>query len=120
MLTCVLLVESYLHYIRRQNPIPPPGATNGASADTVRDTIRKAYELALDRCGQDIDSGEIWREYIAFLGEKETSSTWETSQQTDAIRKAYHQAVVIPLNDVEVIWREYDAFENKLNKATVS
>lgn len=35
------------------------------------------------------------------------------------MRKVYHRAVVIPLNDVEQLWREYDQFENKINKMTV-
>lgn len=111
--------KSYLHYIRRQNPIPAPGSTNASMADSVRETIRKAYELALDRTGLDIDAGDIWKEYIAFLGEKATTSTWEASQQTDAVRKAYQTVVGIPLANVESIWKEYDQFENKLNKATV-
>lgn len=65
------LVESYLHYIRRQNPIPPAGSPN---IDTVRSTIRKAYEFALRDCGEDRESGDIWKEYIVFLGEGEVSN----------------------------------------------
>ena len=37
----------------------------------------------------------------------------------DALRKVYHRAVQIPLENVEAIWRELDAFENGLNKITV-
>jgi len=40
--------------------------------------------------------------------------------RNDSLRKAYQRAVSIPMNDVEVFWREYDSFENELNKATVS
>lgn len=64
---------SYLHYIRRQNPVPAPGTANASSADAVRETVVKAYELALKEAGQDVASGPIWREYIGFLGEKEVS-----------------------------------------------
>ena len=52
--------------------------------------------------------------------ELQCTNTWEAQTQTDAIRKVYHRAVAIPLLDVEQIWREYDGFENKLNKMTVS
>ena len=38
----------------------------------------------------------------------------------DALRSVYHRAVVIPLENVESLWRELDAFENKLSKITVS
>lgn len=38
----------------------------------------------------------------------------------DALRKAYQRAVIIPLDNVEQIWQEYNQFENNLNKMTVS
>jgi len=114
--------RSYLHYIRRQNPIPSATSTSSqqASADGVRETVKSAYELAIKECGNDVDSGEIWKEYIAFLGEREGTTSWEIQQQQDAIRSVYQRAVVIPLANVEQLWREYDQFENKLNKVTVS
>jgi hypothetical protein len=62
-----------LHYIRRQNPIPVSGSANASSADAVRETVVRAYELALKEAGMDIAAGHVWREYIAFLGEKEVS-----------------------------------------------
>ena len=37
----------------------------------------------------------------------------------DALRKTYHRAIAIPINNVEAIWRDYDAYENNLNKLTV-
>lgn len=105
----------------------------------MRDTIRKAYEFALSHVGQDKDSGEIWMEYIAFLKSGEVSvdvtfsgpllisanivmkatTTWEEQQKMDALRKVYHRAVQISLENVEAIWRELDQFENGLNKITV-
>lgn len=37
----------------------------------------------------------------------------------DALRKTFHRAVAIPIVNVESIWRDYDAYENSLNKFTV-
>ena len=37
----------------------------------------------------------------------------------DDIRRAYQRAVAIPLASVEMIWREYDQYENSLNRITV-
>lgn len=68
-----MFAGSYLHYIRRQNPIPPAGSAGAANADAIRETVKRAYELALNETGNDIDSGVIWKEYIAFLSEKEVS-----------------------------------------------
>ena len=38
----------------------------------------------------------------------------------DAVRKAYHRAVQIPMDNVKKLWEEYQDFENGLNKITVS
>lgn len=111
---------SYLHYIRRQNPIPSATSPNASSAPAIRETVVRAYELALSSCGHDIASGPIWREYIGFLGERESNNTWEKQGQTDEMRKVYWRALAVPTGEVEAIWKEYDAFENGINKLTVS
>jgi cleavage stimulation factor subunit 3 len=38
----------------------------------------------------------------------------------DALRKIYHRAVQIPLENVETLWSELESFENNLNRITVS
>ncbi|KAF8999433.1 hypothetical protein BDQ17DRAFT_1361005 [Cyathus striatus] len=100
----------YLTYVRRLN--------SGTSTST-RDTVRKSYEFALNHVGQDKDSGEIWNDYIQFLkaGEVHTS-TWEEQQKMDALRKVYHRAVQIPLENVEKLWAELESFETNLNRIT--
>jgi suppressor of forked protein Suf len=37
----------------------------------------------------------------------------------DALRKVYHRAVQIPLENVETLWSELETFENNLNRITV-
>ncbi|KAA1478447.1 Suf-domain-containing protein [Dentipellis sp. KUC8613] len=103
----VELLRFYVTYVRRMNVEP----------DT-RDTVRKAYEFALNHGGQDKDSGDIWMDYIQFLRAGETNSTWEEQQKMDALRKVYHRAVQIPLENVETLWQELEAFENGLNRIT--
>jgi cleavage stimulation factor subunit 3 len=122
--------ESYLQYIRRQNPV-----VEGAGvSDPVRATIIGGYDFALKECGTDRASGEIWQDYIQFLGTPRVSlarisefcanlqptNEWEEQQKQDSLRKAYHRAVCIPLDNVEALWKAYDAFENNVNKQTVS
>ena len=36
----------------------------------------------------------------------------------DALRKVYHRAVQIPLDNVERLWQDLEAFETKLNRIT--
>lgn len=90
-----------------------------ANDPNSRNTIKKAYEFALNHIGQDKDSGEIWKDYIDFLKGTETHTTWDAQQKMDALRSAYHRAVVVPIESVESLWRELDAFETNLNKITV-
>lgn len=110
----------YLLYTRRVNPIPLP--SKGAGEDTEREKVRKliegAYDFALRFIGQSRDSGEVWRDYITLLKERDANNQWQAGQKMDDIRRAYQRAVSVPLANVELIWREYDAYENGLNRIT--
>ncbi|KAF9487681.1 Suf-domain-containing protein [Pleurotus eryngii] len=97
----------YLTYIRCVNV--------GPAACGV---IQKSYEFALAHIGHDKDSGSIWSDYIEFLKAGETSSTWEEQQETDALRKVYHRAVQIPLDNVERLWQDLEALEIGLDRIT--
>jgi len=59
-------------------------------------------------------------DYIQFLKSGETTTTWEEQQKMDVVRKAYHRAVEIPMENVKKIWEDYQDFENGLNKITAS
>jgi cleavage stimulation factor subunit 3 len=84
----------------------------------VRKTIEGAYEFALKFIGHSRDAGEVWREYIEFLKQRETGNQWQAGQKMDDIRRTYQRAVAIPLMNVEQLWREYDGYENSLNRIT--
>ncbi|GAA5902824.1 hypothetical protein JCM8208_006485 [Rhodotorula glutinis] len=113
--TSVDLWRFYLDYIRRVNPIDP---ANLDLAKQARSVIGAAFEFALSHVGHDRRAGEIWGEYIAFLKEAPTRGTWEDQQKMDQLRKAFQRAVQAPLNSVEMIWQDYNAFENNLSKMT--
>lgn len=49
-----------------------------------------------------------------------TTNTWEEQRKMDSMRRAYQKAVTIPLNNIEHLWKEYDQWENNLNRLTVS
>ncbi|GAA5932051.1 hypothetical protein JCM3775_004224 [Rhodotorula graminis] len=113
--TSVDLWRFYLDYIRRVNPIDP---ANLDLAKQARSVIGAAFEFALSHVGHDRRAGDIWGEYIAFLKEAPTRGTWEDQQKMDQLRKAFQRAVQAPLNSVEMIWQDYNAFENNLSKMT--
>ncbi|KAL1924490.1 uncharacterized protein VTP21DRAFT_4144 [Calcarisporiella thermophila] len=105
----------YINYIRRIN-----GAEKGSTGMTpeARTTVDKAYELVINKVGMDREAGSIWSDYLLFIKSGETQNTWEEQRKMDKLRQIYQRAICIPLNNVEVLWKEYDQFENSLNKIT--
>ncbi|KAI0687236.1 Suf-domain-containing protein [Earliella scabrosa] len=83
-----------------------------------REVVQQCYQFALANAGQDKDSYEIWQEFINHLKAGEAPSPWDEQQKMVAIRRAYQQAVQIPLENVKRLWEEYQEFENKLDKIT--
>jgi cleavage stimulation factor subunit 3 len=110
----VQLWTVYLDYIRRRNDLSD-------SSGEARRIVTQAYEFVLDHVGHDKDAGKIWQEYIQFLrfgpgtlGE----SGWQDTQKADRLRKAYREAVCVPMSNVNTLWKEYDQFEMGINKTT--
>ncbi|KTW27222.1 cleavage polyadenylation factor subunit RNA14 [Pneumocystis jirovecii RU7] len=105
------LWKFYLDYIRRVNNV----STGGSQARLV---ISQAYEFVLAHVGIDKDCGSIWSDYINFVKTAERNSTWEEQQRIDHIRRIYHRAISAPIANIETLWREYDTFENNVNRST--
>lgn len=112
------LWKLYLSYTRRVHPVPPPTGEENSERDQVRRTLEEAYEFALKFIGWDRESSSIWQDYIQLIREREAKGTWQEGQKMDQLRRAFQSAVVVPLNQVESIWRDYDAYETSLNKLT--
>lgn len=48
----------------------------------------------------------------------ETTNTFEEGQKMVALRKAYQEVVGQAVDGIEQFWKEYDSYENSLNKIT--
>lgn len=115
----VELWKFYLSYTRRVNPLPPAtGAEEDGPREQARRVLEGAYEFALRFIGNDKDSGSIWTDYIALIKEREARGGWKEGQKMDDLRRVYQRAVSVPLTNIETIWKDYDAYENGLNKLT--
>ncbi|KFA75821.1 hypothetical protein S40288_01953 [Stachybotrys chartarum IBT 40288] len=111
----VKLWTVYLNYIRRRNDL-----MNDPSGQARR-TVTQSYEFVIDNIGLDRDSGGIWQDYVQFIksGPGDIGGTsWQDQQKMDQLRKAYHRAICVPMAATNTMWKEYDAFEMSLNKAT--
>ncbi|KYQ88973.1 cleavage stimulation factor subunit 3 [Tieghemostelium lacteum] len=100
----VELWRTYITYIRQHK------------SQNQREEIIKAFEFALEFVGMDISSTQIWMEYLNFLKEEKTNNTFEEGQKMTNLRKLYQRAVENPMHDLDIIWKEYDQFENSINK----
>ena len=108
------LWTAYLDHVRRYFPI---------HVGDNSQIVHRAFQAVIDAVGIDKDAGGIWTEYITFLKSGPGvigGSSWVDGQKMDQLRKAYHQAICVPTSSLEAIWREYSAFEQNLNKITVS
>jgi cleavage stimulation factor subunit 3 len=107
----------YMNYIRRMNDL-----TNDPTGN-ARTVVLQAYDFVLNNVGIDRESGRIWQDYIQFLKSvpgQLGGNSWQDQQKSDNLRKAFHRAISTPMTTVNPLWKDYDQFENTLNKATVS
>ncbi|KAJ1725645.1 mRNA 3'-end-processing protein rna14 [Coemansia erecta] len=109
------LWQCYLNYVLKSNA----NAHGVVESHDGRATVTDCYKLVLDNVGLDREAGGIWMDYINFLSTMQTSAPYEEHQKTKLLRETYQAAVVIPMAKVEEIWKQYDAFENRIDRATV-
>ncbi len=106
----------YLKYVRQTNAFV--AAEEAQEQKNKKNLVLKAFETAVAAVGFSHLSGALWSDYIAFAKEVPADSFYEEQQKMDSLRKIYHRAISIPNSHLEIIWKEYDAFENGLNSLT--
>lgn len=92
--------EKYLEYIKANKP----------------DDLSSAYEFVLENLFCDPSAGSLWQQYIDHLQSTEANGDWEEQFKMDKVRRAYKKAVSLPLDNVEMLWRKYGQFENKISR----
>lgn len=103
----------YVSYVRRVNDV----ITGGEKA---RGIVIQAFEFAVARVGIDINSSDLWLDYIEFLKFWTPAASWEQQQKVDLIRKVYKRCLSIPTEKIETMWSTYTKWENDINTATAS
>ncbi|KAI9502980.1 mRNA 3'-end-processing protein rna14 [Coemansia spiralis] len=107
------LWKCYLDYVLRSNM----DSQGKITQPECRATVNDCYKLVLENIGIDREAGSIWVDYIMFLNSAQTHAPYEEQQKMDSLRETYQAAVVIPMLKVEEIWKNYDAFETKIDRA---
>ncbi|RLN98833.1 hypothetical protein BBJ28_00001419 [Nothophytophthora sp. Chile5] len=83
-------------------------AKDPAAIATARQLMGDAFELAVERVGGSIHAAPIWQMYLSFVQEE------QDPQAFLAVRKLYHRMVMVPLQGMETIWRDYEKFERSI------
>lgn len=86
--------------------------------ETKPEELQSAYEFVLQQLFADPAAGALWREYIEFLQQEQTTNEWEEQFKMDKVRKAFKRAVSLPLDNVEMLWRKYGQFENRISRVS--
>ncbi|RIA88086.1 hypothetical protein C1645_826856 [Glomus cerebriforme] len=101
---CAVSVDLAKHYIENVR-----NQAEASEPDPIGNII-SIYKYALNHVGLDIESGVIWQDYLNFL-----NSIEPMDNILNELRDAYKQALKIPLNNIEEIWKSYKKNEKKVN-----
>ena len=87
-------------------------------------TMKSVYEYSVDVVGEDADAAEVWLDYCRFLRNApatfivaDVKPEQAESARDVVVRRCYQRAITVPLNKLDVVYKEYEAFENEKNKA---
>lgn len=108
IITDVDVCRTYVLYVRRVNDV----ITGGEKA---RSTVVLAFDFAVNRVGFDLESHDLWSDYLNFFKSWTPGTSWEQQQKTDLIRKLYRRCLIIPTARIESIWADYTKWENEVS-----
>ncbi|XP_071941961.1 cleavage stimulation factor subunit 3-like isoform X2 [Antedon mediterranea] len=99
------LWKCYLSYVRETKCTLP----------SFREKMAQAYDFALDKMGMDVNSYQIWQEYITFLKGVEAVGSYAENQRITAVRRVYQRGIVNPMINIDALWKDYVQYENSIN-----
>ncbi|KRZ69536.1 Cleavage stimulation factor subunit 3 [Trichinella papuae] len=99
------LWKCYVRYVRE---------TKG-SLLSFQEQMAHVYDFAMEKIGFDIQSYQVYTDYVCFLKSVQAVGGYAENQRISAVRKVYHRGVSTPLTNVELLWSEYCAWEKTVN-----
>jgi cleavage stimulation factor subunit 3 len=116
-------IELYKFYIQYMldTKYKPVIATNPPDSEPVvkaRTEMITAFDFVLQQVGIDLNSNEIWFEYIKFLWHDYGSdkNPFTKMQKESLLRDRYKRALQTPMGQLDTLfWKEYENFEATVN-----
>jgi len=96
----------YLQYVRESK----------RSLPNYSSKMQEAYTFATEKIGLDVQSIGIWCDYILFLKNEKKVGTFQENVKITQIRKVYRKVFRTPMSGIENIWKDYEAWEFKVNQ----
>lgn len=81
--------------------------------EKARNTVVLAFDFAVNKVGIDLDSYDLWKDYLDFYKKWTPGSNFELQQKNESIRKLYRRCLVIPNAKIETMWADYRKWENE-------
>jgi cleavage stimulation factor subunit 3 len=91
-------------------------AVHSVESAAGREAVQTAFERAVASCGGDLGALAVWRDYLEFVRVASDAAALEEGRRITALRSIYQRALDKPLLELEQLWRQYDAFEQKISK----
>ncbi|KZV60051.1 Suf-domain-containing protein [Peniophora sp. CONT] len=80
------------------------------------DTVCSAFESAIGHVGHDLNSGDVWEDYIRFVETRQTRATFGDHHQ---LRRIYQRALQTPHENLTQLWSMYELFEKEAGHTEV-
>lgn len=76
-----------------------------------RQLYESAFKSAVENVGSSSDSGKLWRAYLDFVKEWSELGSIDPGRKLLTLRQIYQKAISIPMEALDVLWKEYEALE---------
>ncbi|OUC48234.1 SPFH/Band 7/PHB domain protein [Trichinella nativa] len=96
-------------------PICPRNKGQFVKLSVRQEQMAHVYDFAMEKIGFDIQSYQVYTDYVNFLKSVQAVGGYAENQRISAIRKVYHRGVSTPLTNVELLWSEYCSWEKSVN-----
>lgn len=106
-------IELWISYLQLQKKktIDKTPKTSDPSYAMNRKAYENVFEKAVENAGMSVDSDELWREYAGFARDFPESANDDATKKLVRLRKVLQRAICIPMNGLEILWKEYEALE---------
>lgn len=109
-------IQLWIMYTNYLKSIKYPDRIGKSLDDYIneRKLIESAYEQSIDDVGGSFNSYPLWREYIDYVSSWPESGVYsDIGKKRLTLRKVYQKAVNTPIDNLDDLWKEYEAFEKQ-------